>query len=352
MNYVQFNFEKQYIKDFINFPKKIYPKGNNEDSKEIEQILKEKHPLSKYFKLYKFLIYQEKEVVGRFAITIYPNDTTAYIGLVEWIKDEEVAKYLFNVAEDFAKKNNYEKILGPVDSSFWIKYRLKINKFEQRPYTGEPYNQEYYFKMFLDNGYQVIEHYTSTIYRNVDTDYKSDKYSNSYHDFIQKGYQIKSLNRKEFENTLRQLYDLITKLYSDFPVYKYIEKEDFIQIFKKYQKIINPEMVKLAYHNKQLVGFCISIPNYENMVYQINLINLIRILKQKRKPKEYIMLYMGVEREHRGIGRAIVHDMIEELRKNHLPSIGALIKDGKATQNYAKELIEGKYEYVLLEKKL
>ena len=42
MNCVQFNFEKQYIKDFINFPKKIYPKGNNEDSKEIEQILKEK----------------------------------------------------------------------------------------------------------------------------------------------------------------------------------------------------------------------------------------------------------------------------------------------------------------------
>ena len=140
MNYVQFNLEKKYIKDFISLPKKLYKKDNTENSKEIKQILEESHPLNKYFKLYKFLIYQDREVVGRFAFTVYPNDTTAYIGFFECINDDEVARYLFDIAQKFAKENKYEKIVGPVDASFWLKYRLKINMFDKKTYTGEPYN--------------------------------------------------------------------------------------------------------------------------------------------------------------------------------------------------------------------
>ena len=41
-----------------------------------------------------------------------------------------------------------------------------------------------------------------------------------------------------------------------------------------------------------------------------------------------------------------------ELMKNKLPSIGALARDGKVTQNYVEELIKDRYEYVLLEEKL
>lgn len=350
MNYVQFNLEKKYIKDFISLPKKLYKKDNTENSKEIKQILEESHPLNKYFKLYKFLIYQDREVVGRFAFTVYPNDTTAYIGFFECINDDEVARYLFDIAQKFAKENKYEKIVGPVDSSFWLKYRLKINMFDKKTYTGEPYNKEYYLKMFLDNDYKVIEHYTSSIYKSIDYDYENNKYLDRYNEFIKKGYKIESLNMNKFEKNLKDVYHLITKLYEDFPVYKNLSEEDFINIFKNYKKIIDPNMIKLAYYNNKMVGFFISIPNYQNVVYNINLFNLIKILKDKKKPKGYVMLYMGVDQKHRGLGKAMVYAIIKELRKNKLPSIGALARDGKVTQNYVKDLIEDKYEYVLLEK--
>lgn len=352
MNYVQFNFEKKYIKDFINLTKKIYTEDNTENPKEIKQILEGKHPLSKYFKLYKFLIYKDGKTVGRFAITIYPNDRTAYIGLFECINNDEVAKYLFCIAREFAKKNKYEKIVGPVDTSFWIKYRLKVNMFDKRPYTGEPYNKEYYLKMFLDNNYKIIEHYTSNIYKSIDYDYENNKYSNRYNEFIKNGYKIQSPNMNEFEKNLKEIYYLLTELYSDFPIYKHLSEEDFTDIFNNYKKVMNPEMIKLAYYKEKLVGFYISIPNFQNMVYHINLFNLIKILNQKKKPKEYVMLYMGVDQNHRGLGKAIVYSIMTELKKNQLPSIGALARDGKVTQNYAEELIKDKYEYVLLEEKL
>ena len=55
-------------------------------------------------------------------------------------------KVSFN-AYKFAKEKWYKKIVGPVDASFWNKYRLKINLFDKRPYTGEPYNLKYYFNL-------------------------------------------------------------------------------------------------------------------------------------------------------------------------------------------------------------
>lgn len=352
MHYIQFCFEKKYINEFIKLPYKIYSKNNTQNANEIKLILEEKHPLSKYFKIYKFLIYQNNNVVGRFIITIYPNDKTAYIGFFECINDADVSKYLFDVAQDFSKKNKCEKIVGPVDSSFWIKYRLKINMFETEPYTGEPYNKEYYLKMFLENDYKIIEHYTSNRYKCVNYAYENGQYSNRYDNFIKNGYKIENLNMNKFDEVLEEVYYLLTNLYSDFPIYKSIEKEDFVKIFSDYKKIMKTDMIKLAYYNNKLVGFYISIPNYNNLVYNANLINLIKILKLKKKPKEYVMLYMGVDQNHRGLGKAIVYSIISELKKNGLPSIGALARDGKITQNYAEELINDKYEYVLLEKKI
>lgn len=352
MNYVQFNYEKKYIKDFINLPRKIYKENNTENANETKEILKEKHPLNKYFKIYKFLVYNEKKAVGRFAITIYPNDNTAYIGFFECINDKEVAKYLFNVAHDFAKGKNCKKLVGPVDVSFWLKYRLKVNMFDKKPYTGEPYNKDYYLDMFLENNYKIIEHYTSNIYKNLDYNYENEKYSDRYENFITNGYKIESPNMDEFEQILKELHGLLTKLYSDFPIYKNISEKDFVDVFMNYKKVMNSEMIKLAYYNNKMVGFYISVPNYNNLVHNVSLINLIKILRLKKKPKEYVMLYMGVAQEHRGLGKAIVYSIMKELMESKLPSIGALARDGKITQNYAEELIKDRYEYVLLEEKL
>ena len=352
MKCIQFKFEDNYIKDFIKLKKNIYKTDNTEDPEEMKKILEEKHPLSKYFSLYKFLIYDNENVVGRFAITIYPNDDVAYLGFFECIEDESVAKFLFEKAKEFAIKNNYRKIIGPVDASFWIKYRLKINCFDRMPYTGEPYNKEYYLKMFLDNGYNVVEHYTSNLYQTLDYDYENEKYLKRYNEFIQKGYIVKSIDMNKFEDTLGELYYLLTDLYKDFPIYKSLSKEEFTTMFNSYKKIINPDMVKLAYYNEKMVGFFISIPNYENLVYNLNLYNILKILKLKNKPKEYIMLYMGVDKNHVGLGKVLVYSIIQELKKSGLPSIGALMRDGKITRNYVKEIIENKYEYVLLELKI
>ena len=350
MKYIKFNYERNFIQEFTKLPKKIYIKSENmENEKEIEKLLLNIHPLSKYFKLDKFLIYNNSEVVGRFCITTYPNDNTAYIGFFECVKDERVAKFLFDTAYDFAKENGYKEIVGPVDASFWIKYRLKINAFEKRPYTSEPYNKDYYYKMFLENGYEVKEHYTSNIFPVITEEYINGKFEERYEKFTQNGYEIISPNLKDYDKLMEDLYNLITDLYSDFPIYKHVSLEDFKAVFSDYKYILNTDMVKFAYFDKKPVGFYISVPNYHNKVYHLSdVFNLIDILKIRRSPKEYVMLYMGVDKEHKGLGKALVGAVEEELKKNKLPSIGALARDGKITQTYGEELVTNVYEYVLM----
>lgn len=354
MKCIKFEQEDQYVNDFIGLYYKLYNKKNNmQNDTEIRQLLLGQHVLSKYFHLDKFCIYAENEIVARFIITTYPEDDIAYLGFFECIDDTETARFLFEKAEQFVMNKHYKRIIGPVDASFWIRYRLKTNLFDKLPYTGEPYNREYYLNLFLDNGYEISEHYTSSIYKHIEEEWHDKKCEDRYQLFINQGYKISNPTIKDWDKTVEELYYMITSLYRDFPTFKDVALEDFRKYFESYKLIINFDMVKMAYYNEKAVGFFISIPNYHNIVYHTKkLLNILKILHIRKRPKEYVMLYMGVYQEHRGLGKAIVQSIIEELRKSRLPSIGALQRDGKITQNYVNELIEERYEYVLLGKEM
>jgi GNAT superfamily N-acetyltransferase len=199
----------------------------------------------------------------------------------------------------------------------------------------------------------VSEHYTSNIYESLEAENAEPLYDNRYADFTKKGYEIVNPDIKDYDKVIGELYELITDLYSDFPIYKYLSIEDFRKVFNNYRYILNMSMVKMAYYEGKAVGFFVSVPDYGNKVYHLkNLGNLMHILKTKKTPGRYVMLYMGVHKEHRGLGKALVGSIMEELRVSGFPSIGALARDGKITQKYGEEHIEHLYEYVLLSKEL
>ena len=354
MELIKFTDDKKYIKAFCDLPKRLYSsKDNMEDPGSMKNILLGEHPLSKYFTLDKFLVYDGSEAVGRFAITTYDNDDTAYLGFYECIDSDEAARFLFEKAYEYCKNaGKYKKIVGPVDASFWIKYRLKINRFDVVPYTGEPYNKDYYLKQFTDNGFAVCEHYTSNEFHSVDETYVNEKFEGRYQAFISQGYTIESPKTEDFDKTIDVVYKMVTELYSDFPIFKDVSIEDFREVFKSYKSIMNMSMTKIAYYKGEAVGFYVSVPDYGNIVYHLNPVNIAKIMKLKNNPNRYVMLYMGVDQSHRGLGKAIVYAIIKELMASGLPSIGALARDGKVTQEYVSEEVENVYEYVLLDREI
>lgn len=349
---IQFENEKKYIKMFLNLPKHLYNKNEiMQNEKEELSILKGTHVLSHYFDIHRFIVIDEKgKAVARAILTIYKNDSTSYLGFFESIDNEKASNLIFQKAESIAREKGYNSIVGPVDASFWIKYRLKTNRFNDS-YTGEPYNKDYYLKLWEAAGYEVTEHYSSNRYKSVEQNFNNDKFSKRLAEKTVEGYIIKSPSKHDFGRTLCEVYDLLIELYRSFPVYKHICKEEFVCIYSYLERLVKYNMIKMAYLNDKPVGFFISIPNYKNIVYgKLSILDYIKIAKIHARPNDYVMLYMGVEFSHKGLGKAIAEVIKEELKKEGTPSVGALIRQGNINKDYFKNLIEYEFQYVLLSK--
>lgn len=349
---IVFDKEENNIKDFLALPRELYSKKEIvQNEREEKQLLKEEHLLSRYFKIYKMLVYSENKPCARCILTVYPDDDCSYIGFFESINDIECAKLLFDEAGRISRENKCTRIMGPVDASFWIKYRLKVNNFDKRAYVSEPYNKEYYLELFLAGGYRIAETYVSNYYKRLPAfNYMDRKCMKRYENFINKGYDISSPYERDFDTAIRKIYRLLMELYKNFPIFKNIDEEDFVKHFESYRHILDFSFVKLACYNGEAVGFVIGMPDYGNMLYsKIGFLKYIRIVLKRIRSSNYVVLYMGVLPEHRGLGNAMVQTLIRNSQKKRSTTIGALIREGKATQGYVSDKITSSNKYVLLE---
>jgi len=351
---IEFSNENEYINDFIGLAHTLYSqKEIMQNDAELKQLLTNTHILSKYFTLRKFIVYKNNIPVSRAILTFYENDENAYFGFFETENDIAAVQALMQELQKVAKQHNKAKIIGPVNASFWIGYRLKTNNFDEQPYLGEPYNKEYYYDLLKQVDFIDYEKYCTNFYNKPTKKYQNNKTSKRYQTFKRKDYEIKTLkdmkNKAEVNNIL---YDMMIDLYKNFPMFKWISKDDYIKYIGNNYKICAYKMQKMVYYKGEPVAFCVTFPNYNNLFLQNSLKAKLQILKRKFKSKQYIVTYMGVKRAHSGLGLAMVNEVIEDIKAKNAYPVGALIKKGKATAKYINEEIIKQNEYVLLYKNI
>ena len=76
------------------------------------------------------------------------------------------------------------------------------------------------------------------------------------------------------------------------------------------------------------------------------------MLKNRRRCDNYILLYLGVDQNHLGLGSSLAQAIFEELCKKESSSVGALIKKGKVSEKYVDQKILYQREYLLFKKDL
>lgn len=356
MNYhvVIFSQEESYIQKFLQLPGRLYsPQELMQNPQEELAVLKGTHVLSHYFTVFPLLVLDEQEqAVSRAVLTVYPKDPEAFLGFFESENITDAVQLLFDEAEKLAKKHSCSRIIGPVDASFWLRYRFKISRFDCS-YTGEPYNKDYYPELWLSAGYEIAEHYYSNHYQAVAPSHENQKYSSRLLEKCTEGYVIKSPSKDSFERTLHEVYRLLIRLYRHFPAYRPVTEDEFVSLYSYLKPLIRYSMVKMAYYQEQPVGFFISIPDYKNTVYgKLTFRDYLRIFLTRFCPRSYVMLYMGVDSAHHGLGKALAEAIRKELQRAGVPSVGALIRQGNINKDYFRELIDYEFEYVLLRKEI
>lgn len=343
------------FESFLNLPSRIYRKSEIMQKRSDEEaLLKGTHTLSKYFSFTAFICYHNDKVVARCAVTIYHGKDEAYLGFFDSENDLQAAKNIIEAAESFARENGIKKLTGPVDASFWIGYRMKSNHFDKKRYFGEPYGLYYYPQMWQDCGFKIAETYVSNIYKKLSPKDESDpRYERAKKYFARNGYSVVSPTKADWDSCIGKIYSLLIDLYSDFPVFSYITESEFREMFDSLKSILDFSMVKLGYKNGEMIGFLISVPDYGNRLYgKIGLLDVIHLLKNRKKCDNYILLYLGVVEKSLGFGMVLSQSAFEELRIKRASSIGALIKKGKVSEKYIDDIIIDQREYLLFEKEI
>lgn len=345
--------DKKHVRSFLRFPASLYLKNElMQDAKTEAEILSGQHILSRYFSVYPFLCFDAaQQTAARCILTVYPDRDCAYIGFFECISDPDAARCIFRAAEEQAQKCGCKSVTGPVDASFWIRYRLKTGGFDQAPYTGEPFNLPYYEAFFRENGYGVSGEYLSNRYRTVPQNFLTEKNVRRLQYFKEHGYEIRSLEKDTFDASLHEIYHMIMSLYSDFQTFAPITEAEFRTLYAGMKYAADYDMVKVAYQNGKAVGFFVTLPNYGNAACgRMTPAKLLHFCKTKHHPRDYILLYLGAEPTHLGLGKALSECILRELCDRQAVSVGALIRKGKVTGGYFSQLVQAQYTYALYEK--
>lgn len=352
--YVKAATDSATKEDFLRLPARLYtPTQLCQNPAEEEALLEGSHVLSSDFTLCGFVCYRGTEPVARCAVTVYSGDATAYLGFFESLEDKTAVAELFKVAEQWTGEQGCTRIVGPVNASFWIGYRMKTSHFESPPYFGEPYNPEYYREMWEDAGFAVCDRYVSNLYHKLPRSGDVDpKYRRRLEEFTRAGYVIRSPRRRDFDGLLRDVYDMIMALYADFPVFKAVSWEQFSAHYGSLRYVLGLPVTKIAYKDGKAVGFAVGVPDLGNRAANPGPALLAEILAKRVHCRRYVLLYSGVMPEHRGLGKALAQTVMMELGRHRATAIGAFIHEGKVTEEYGTPVREDQLEYLLFEKKM
>ena len=200
---------------FLRFPSKIYDDKHIMQDKVFErEILENTNILCKGVKIIPLIAKNKKEeVVGRCLLSFYEDDT-AYIGFFECINNSEVAKELLAAGENLAREEGKKKILGPIDLSFWARYRFCTS--EDLPYIGEPANKAYYQGLWEESGFKISEEYFSNFFDVADESFDSEKARKRLQSAKDEGYVFTHPNVDDFEKYLRDIYPVLIEVIKTF----------------------------------------------------------------------------------------------------------------------------------------
>ncbi len=317
---------KAEMKQFIRLPWKIY-KGDpcwvppllNDLKKSLDPaankaLEKIKHQM--------YLALMDGKPVGRIYAGIdtnlnqKKNMNMAFFSLFECINDFEVAKLLFDKAFDWARQHGADFVCGPVaitGTDGDENKGLLINCFDRPPVIMNSYNPAYY--MDLMERYGFVKDYDVFAYY-LDKDQMFKKDPARVIEYAQKryGFRVDTLNLNDLENEIKALKHVMDiAMPEEWPDLVPPTLEELRETAKKLVELADPELLPIARHGDEPIGFAIALPDYNQVLIHLNgritPLAALKFLWYKRRIKSARVFVMFVVPEFRnkGVSFAIYH---------------------------------------------
>jgi len=312
--------EKNSIKEFLDFPSKLYQPDKHwirPLDEDIEAVFdKTKNKNFRHGDAIRWLLKDEKQnIVGR--VAAFYNDKTAKknqqptgaMGFFDCIDNQQAATILFDACRNWLGEKGMEAMDGPVNfgerDSFW---GCLAEGFTD-PIYNMPYNFPYYQTLFESYGFKnYINQYTYG--RNLmpgDLDpiiqEKADRIARNT------DYTFTTISWKNNEKFAEDFMIIFNKGWASFPGVKKITKAHAIALLKKMKPIMDTRLVHYAYYKNEPIAFLIMMPDLYQIIRKFdgkfNILNKLRLLfnlRYKKTCTRIIGRIFGIVPEHQGKG--------------------------------------------------
>ncbi|HBC47674.1 MAG TPA: hypothetical protein DCZ43_11555, partial [candidate division Zixibacteria bacterium] len=270
---------KSDLMDFIKFPNQLYkhekffvPYLNADRKKFLDKNI---NPFFQHSRGTYYLAYKDGKLTGRIAAFVndfhnqYHNEKIGFFGFFDCIDDLEVASALMSSAEKYVKNEGMEIIRGPMNFSTNDEIGLLIEGFDSYPCFMMTWNPPYYLQLYEKLGLTKIEDVFA--YYIDDSKPPSERIQNIVEKTKARSrITLRTLNMKDFDNELKIIRIIYNAAWSKNWGFVPMTPEEFQYLADDLKKIVDPELVLLAFVDGEPAGFSLAMPDYNPVFKKMN----------------------------------------------------------------------------------
>jgi hypothetical protein len=307
---------------FIKYPNMLYrnekyfvPYLNSDRKKFLD---KNKNPFFKHSRGAYYLAYRGGSLVGRIAAIIndlhnqYHNEKIGFFGFFDCVDDLEVAACLMAAAEKFVKKEGMTILRGPMNFSTNDEIGLLIEGFDSYPCFMMTWNPPYYLELFDKMGFSKIEDVLA--YYIDDSNPPAERIKSIVEKTRARSrITLRTVRMDDFDRELEIVRTIYNAAWSKNWGFVPMTPEEFHHLAFDFKKIIEPQLVILAFIDDEPAGFVLAMPDYNPVfkkmnshLYPVGFLKFIYYAKIHRLMTGARVLTLGVVHKYQKIGLEMV----------------------------------------------
>jgi GNAT superfamily N-acetyltransferase len=326
----------------------------------VKLLSRDKNPFYLHSEVELFLAEKGEELVGRIAAikndvhNQIHKDKVGFFGFFESIDDQQVADALFKAAGDWLKSKGLTAMRGPANPSSNDEYGLLIEGFNLTPVILMTYNPEYYIALCENYGLKKAKDlYAYKIEYNKVSGVEKIK---RVQELVRKRYNLKisQLNMKKFDEGLKKVKYVYNKAWAPNWGFVPMTDDEINAMAKDLKMLVVPELVLFGEINGQVVGFSLTMPDYNQIFKKLNgrlfPFGFVKLLTQRKTISRVRILTLGIipEFQKRGLDAVFYYEILQRAHKmgidygeagwvledNEMMNRGALMMEGELYKKY------------------
>lgn len=268
------------MEQFLDVPARVYASDPNWVPPLRSSIAKQfvpENPFFQYGRLQQFIAISPDtdQPVGRIVAAV--NDRLieregqkiGLFGYFECIQDFAVAQALLQTACQWLREQGMVAVRGPIDLSTHNNCLFLVDGFDSPPLVMMPYNPPYYPQFVEQDGWlKAKDAYAYDFPLAV----LPNEFEKAYRIACKSGVTFRPIRTKGegFEQDCISLYNLFTRAFSNNWSSTPRTQEEFLEEAKSLQSLVDPDVFPIAEYNGEMVGFFMSLPDYNIPLKQVN----------------------------------------------------------------------------------